>query len=101
MANTTFYQLWNRLIADTYADLPVGAAKQYVQAAWESLRNERPWSFLLTEGIMVAPALITGDVTFTQYSSTATPSASLKTILDSLSSQPLITRRSIRVPSPL
>lgn len=101
MGNTTFYQLWNRLIGDTYLDLPVGAAKQYIQEAWEIIRNERPWSFLMTEGVMVAPAVITGDITFTQYSTTATPSPTLKATLDALTSEPLITRRSIRVPNPL
>jgi hypothetical protein len=99
MGNTTFYQLWNRLIGETYSDLPSAAAKQMIQDSWRDILNKREWSFLHAESVMVAPAVITGNITFTQYSEFAVPDATLKTILDSLSSPPALTRRSIRVPA--
>lgn len=98
MSSTTFYQLWNRVTADTYLDLPAGAAKNYVQETWREIQNARPWGFLLAESVMVAPAVITGNITFTYGSTTATPDATLKAILDALATEPPLTRRSIRVP---
>lgn len=94
---STFYQLWNKLIGEVGTDLPVPRAKQIVNQAWRDILNSRPWSFLLRESTIVAPALITGNLTFTQYANTATPDAALKAILDTLVSPPSITRRSIRL----
>src|SRR5262245_34596244 len=93
---TTFYQLWNNLIGEVGTDLPAPRAKRFVQQAWRTVLDSRPWSFLLREGFVVAPALITGNVTFTQYLNTAVPDAALKTTLDALASPPPITRRSLR-----
>lgn len=95
--STTFYQLWNRIIGDVGSDMPAPKAKQIIQDAWRTVLNARPWSFLLREGVLIAPAVITGDVTFTQYSSTATAAPALAAILNALASPPIITRRSLRV----
>jgi len=94
--STTFYQLWNNLIGEVGADLPQPRAKQLINDAWRDIQNKRPWSFLLREGMIQVPAVITGNIAVTQYSATAVPSAALKTILDALSSPPLLTRRSLR-----
>ena len=94
---TTFFQLWNNLIGEVGTDLPAPRAKRFVQQAWRDVLNSRPWSFLLREGYIIAPALITGNVTFTQYLNTAVPDAALKVILDALGSPPPITRRSLRL----
>ena len=96
---TTFYQLWNNLIGEVGTDLPAPRAKRIVQQAWRDVLNARPWSFLLREGYIIAPGVITGNITFTQYASTAVPDATLKTTLDALATPPSITRRSIRLAS--
>lgn len=94
---TTFYQLWNNVIAEVGADLPAPRAKQIVQQAWREVLNKRSWSFLLREGIIIAPARIEGEITFTQYSADCVPSVALKAELDALAAPPPITRRSLRL----
>jgi hypothetical protein len=94
---TTFFQLWNNVIAEVGSDLPTPRAKQIVNQAWREVLNKRPWSFLLRESVIIAPAAITGDITFTQYSRDCVPSVALKATLDALASPPPITRRSLRL----
>lgn len=92
----TFYQLWNELLGEVGNDVPVALAKKNVNYSWQEILNQRPWSFLLAEGILQAPAMITGTITFTQYSQICVPDAALKAQLDALTSEPLLTRRSMR-----
>jgi hypothetical protein len=44
-------------------------ARSLVQRAWHDIRDSRRWSFLVSEGVLIAPAqMIAGTVTVTQYS---------------------------------
>lgn len=51
-------------------------AQTYVNHAWEDIRGERPWNFLITDGMVICPAAVTtGTASITQYQSTVTLSA--------------------------
>ncbi len=48
-------------------------ADNFINRAWRDIRDERNWSFLVTEGAVICPTQITtGTVAFTQFSTTVT-----------------------------
>ncbi len=75
---------------------PVYAAN-IVNSAWKDILDERIWSFLVGEGVLLAPQIITsGTVTTVQFSPTVNLDATANAALNNLN-QPLITQRQLRV----
>lgn len=71
-------------------------AQNIVNRAWKSILDERTWSFLVGEGVFLAPQIITaGSVTVTQFSNSVTLNATATTALTGLG-PPLITLRQFR-----
>lgn len=65
----TFTDLWNELKGDIPAMSPF-KAKDCVQRAWHDICDSRRWTFLVSEGVLYAPAVISaGTVQVTQFSS--------------------------------
>lgn len=72
-------------------------ADSYINRAWRDIRDERNWSFLVTEGAIVCPTQVTaGSVSFTQYASTVTCDAEASAALLALGSTPGLTNMQIR-----
>ncbi len=48
-------------------------AQTYINRAYQEIRNQRNWSFLVTDGVVVCPGVVTdGSVNVTQYLATVT-----------------------------
>jgi len=78
------------------AEIDYLLAVKLVNRAWRDIRDSRLWSWLLSEGVFVAPPIISsGTVTATQYSPVITLSAAALTALSGLSN-PLLTQRQFR-----
>lgn len=91
-----FQTLWSELVATVPRIDPL-AAQKYVNRAWRNVRSARLWSWLTTEGVLVAPQLISsGTVTVTQFSNTVQLDAVAGPALNNLTN-PLITQRQFRV----
>lgn len=74
-------------------------AKKLINDAWRRIQDEREWSFLLAEGTLVSPGILTsGQATFTQYSTTVTLDSTASAAVTGLTN-PLITKRQIRAGS--
>lgn len=51
-------------------------AQKYVNRAWEQIRDERLWNFLITDGVVICPVQITdGAVAITQFNASVTLNA--------------------------
>src|SRR4051812_26842386 len=60
-------------IAGTLPGVSPLIAEKWVNRALAKIYGERPWSFLITDGVLVCPAMVTaGAVSITQYSATVT-----------------------------
>lgn len=92
----TLESLWNELVARVPSLDPAYAPK-LIQRAWADVRNSRPWSFLIGNGVLFSPGVITaGGVTVVQFSSTVTFNAAAITALSGLAN-PVLTLRQFRV----
>lgn len=76
-------------------------AETYVQRAWQDICDQRLWSFLVIDGAVVCPAVITsGLVSYTQYSQTITLDATASAAVAAqaaVGATPGITNLQIRV----
>src|SRR5258708_8613969 len=71
-------------------------AQKLVNRAWRDIRNARLWSWLIGEGTLVCPGIVTsGTVTVTQYSNLVAPDAVADAALNGLNN-PLLTQRQFR-----
>jgi hypothetical protein len=91
-----FQNYWSELVG-TVPRLDLGAAQAYINRAWRDIREARLWSWLTTEGVLLAPQLISlGTVTTTQFLNTVTLDATANAALNNLANPP-ITQRQFRV----
>jgi len=92
-----FQTLWNELLIYVPSLSPF-LAQRFVQRAWRDIRQKKSWSFLLAEGYLIVPAVISaGTVTTTQYSKTVTPDATALAAFNAAGSHPLIGERQFRL----
>jgi len=71
-------------------------AQKLVNRAWRDIRNARLWSWLMGEGTLVAPGIVTaGTVSVTQFSTNVFPNAVAGAALHNLNN-PLLTQRQFR-----
>ena len=93
----TYQDFWNELVGHIPSLSPF-LAQKFVNRAWRDIRQRRSWSFLLAEGSLIVPAVIsTGTVTTTQYSANVTPNAAAITALNAAGTHPLIGERQFRL----
>ena len=73
-------------------------ARKYVLRAWADIQRERRWSFLMVDGAIVCPAMITsGTISIVQYASTVTLDATASAALTPyIAGTPLLTQMQIR-----
>ena len=73
-------------------------ARKYIQRAWADIQRERRWSFLMVDGVIVCPTMITtGTINITQYASTVTLNAAASAALTPyIAGTPLLTQMQIR-----
>lgn len=68
-----------------------------INRAWLDIRQERRWSFLQADGVIVCPLMVTaGAVAITQYSPTVTCNAAASAALPAVGATPDITQMQIR-----
>ena len=92
----TFAEVWPELLG-RLPNLDTGYAPKLVQRAWADIRNYRPWSFLMSQGVLFSPASIgSGAVSVTQFSVTVTFDATARAALSGVTN-PLLTKRQFRV----
>jgi hypothetical protein len=91
----TFLDFWNELIGYAGEGLDPSLAQTLVQRAQKDILESRSWSFLIDEGSLNAPQLISaGSVTVAQFTNTVTCDATAKTALNAVTlSVPLGTRQ--------
>lgn len=78
-------------------DLSVVEGMKFVQRAWRDIRGSRRWSFLVTDGLLVAPAILTtGSVTTANQSATVTGDGAASASW-AAANVPLLTTRQFRV----
>ena len=95
----TLESLWNELLVRQPA-LDPGYAPKLVQRAWRDIRDSRPWSFLIGNGVLFSPGSITaGAVAVTQFSATVTFNATAIAALDGITN-PIISLRQFRAGGP-
>ena len=71
-------------------------AQNIVNRAWAAIQDERTWSFLIGEGVLLAPQIITsGTVTVTQFNNTVSLDSTANPALNNLNT-PFITSRQFR-----
>jgi hypothetical protein len=103
MALVNFKTLYSELHG-LLKPLPPSLCKILINQALKSIYDESDWSFLLKNGYLVIPGLITtGTISVTNGSNQVIISASLKTILDSIESdltKPRVEGRQLRITSP-
>ena len=91
-----FADYWSEVVG-TIPKIDPLFAQKIVNRAWDSLKDERLWSFLRGVGILQAPQIIaTGTVSVTQFSAIVTLNATANAALNNLTN-PLIGQRQIRV----
>lgn len=57
-------------------------AEKYIARAWKDIQNERRWSFLVVDGFIVCPTMLTaGSFNITQYQATVTADATASAAL--------------------
>lgn len=73
-------------------------AVKHIQRAWRDIQRERRWSFLLVDGVIVCPVMLTsGAFSITQYGTTVTANAAASTALTPyIAGTPLLTQMQIR-----
>ena len=72
------------------------AAQKFVNRSWKDIREARLWSWLVGEGTLIAPGIITaGTVNVTRFSTSVVPDAVAGAALHNLAN-PLITQRQFR-----
>ena len=81
---------WSSLIGEVGQAIPPPLAKQIVAQAWRTICRARAWGFLRAEGYLLAPAIITGTVTFTFGQLTCVPDATLIATLDAIGTSSLV-----------
>ncbi len=89
---------WSQLIGLVGQAVPQPVAKQLVAQAWRFICAQRVWSFLRADGYLVAPAAISGAVTFTRGDVTATADATLQALIEAPAESFLvgITKRAVQ-----
>lgn len=71
-------------------------AETFIQRSYRRVREERLWTFLATDGVLVCPAAVsTGTAAVTQFSATVTMSAAATTALNAIPT-PALTALQIR-----
>lgn len=76
--------------------LDLALATKLVNRAWRDIRNARLWSWLLGEGTLICPAIVSaGTMTVTQYSNAVVPDAVAGAALHNLTN-PFLTQRQFR-----
>jgi hypothetical protein len=97
---STYESLWNELIA-RLPSLDPAYAPKLIQRAWSDVRNSRPWSFLIGNGVLFSPVVITaGAVAVTQFNAAVTFDATARAALNGVSN-PVLTFRQFRVGGPI
>lgn len=92
-----FQSYWNELLAHIPSLSPF-LAQRFVNRAWRDIRQKKSWSFLLAEGYLIVPTVITaGTISATQYSKTITPDATALAAFNLAGSHPLIGERQFRL----
>lgn len=90
-----FVDLWSEIMGSV-PRIDALLAQKIVNKSWSSIRDERTWSFLTSEGVFLAPQIITaGKVTVTQFSNSVTLDATANAALNNLNN-PIITLRQLR-----
>lgn len=91
-----FANYWSEIVGTVPRIDPL-LAQNIVNKAWADILDERLWSFLVGEGVLLAPQIVTtGSVTTTQFSKTVNLDTPANTALTGLT-EPLITSRQLRV----
>lgn len=91
------YQTLVSELTGSLPGLPFPLAQIHINRAWDDIRRERIWSFLIGETAYTFPTqIVAGTVTITQFSTSVTLDATATTALTGLSN-PLITARQFRV----
>lgn len=92
----TFRDIWPELLG-RLPNLDPGYAPKLAQRAWADIRNSRPWSFQMGQGVLFSPVVISsGSVSVTQFSVTVTFDATARAALNGVTN-PLLTKRQFRV----
>lgn len=69
-------------LAGTLPGLSPLLAQKYINRAWQQVRSERLWSFLIVDGIVICPTQITtGSAAIIQYTNTATLSVAASAVI--------------------
>lgn len=77
--------------------LDILLARKLINRSWKDIREARLWSFLMGEGVLVCPQIITaGGVTTTQFSNQVTLNVTATAALTNLNN-PFLTQRQLRV----
>lgn len=67
-------------------------ADTFINNAWRRVRDQRPWSFLTRDAVVICPAQVsTGTCNITRYSATVIGSAAARTALLAIAAPPLDT----------
>lgn len=78
-----FLDYWNELIGYCGESMDPDLAKTLVQRAHKDILESRTWSFLVAEGVLQAPEVVTaGTVTVNTFDTVVTTDATAKTALD-------------------
>jgi hypothetical protein len=103
MALVNFKTLYSELNG-LLKPLPISLCKILINEALTNIYNESDWSFLLKNGYLTIPGLITtGTISVTNGSNQVTISSGLKTVLDAIEidiTKPRVVGRQIRITSP-
>jgi len=89
------------LVAELTGSLPGLSpllASKHIDRAWEDIQAERRWSFLVVDGVIICPVMITaGTFNVVQYTSTVTADATASAALTPyIAGTPLLTQLQIR-----
>ena len=84
-------------LAGTLPGLSPILAQTYIKRAWKDVQDERRWSFLMVDGVVVCPVQITaGTVAIVQYTATVTLDATASAAFPPPGSTPDPTQLQIR-----
>lgn len=91
------FQILSSELTGTIQGLDPFLSDHFINRAWRDIRDERQWSFLIQEGILICPTQITaGTVSFTQYGTTLTADATASAALLAVNTVPGLTNMQIR-----
>lgn len=83
-----------------FPKLDVFAAQKLIQRAWNDIQKKRLWSFLIKDGSLFAPQIVTtGTATFVQYSNQVVMDATATAAINAIPSQTPVTLQQFRVPN--